>query len=182
MNRIHVSILALALLTLQGCVTKRAADGGEAGRAGAAAPESAEARAAAATERDRLQALRAHRTDLDDLDTATLRATVRFEYDSHEVRGAERDQLREKARVLRAHEGVRLRIEGHADVRGSAEYNLALGQRRANAVREYLEAHGVARSRLSTLSWGRERPAVAGGTEAAHAQNRRAEFVVLSGT
>ncbi|MFL5538393.1 MAG: peptidoglycan-associated lipoprotein Pal [Longimicrobiaceae bacterium] len=107
---------------------------------------------------------------------------VFFEYDSDEITAAAESKLQSKAAVLRANPGVRLRIEGHCDQRGSTEYNLALGQRRAEAVRAYLVNLGVDGSRLSTLSYGKERPLVEGEDEEAFARNRRAEFAVAGGT
>jgi peptidoglycan-associated lipoprotein len=83
--------------------------------------------------------------------------------------------------VLRANPSVRLRIEGHCDQRGSTEYNLALGQRRAEAVRAYLVNLGIDGGRLSTISYGKERPLVEGDDEQAFQKNRRAEFDVIGG-
>ena len=74
---------------------------------------------------------------------------------------------------------VRGSIEGHADERGTREYNLALGERRANAAKEYLIANGVPAGRLTVISWGKERPVALGSDEAAWAQNRRAVTVVV---
>ncbi len=79
---------------------------------------------------------------------------------------------------LNNYPAVTLTIEGHADERGTREYNLALGDRRANSVRDYLAALGVSANRLSTISYGKERPAVLGSNEESWAQNRRAVFVV----
>lgn len=107
---------------------------------------------------------------------------VFFEYDSDEITATAEQKLEAKAAVLRANPGVRLRIEGHCDQRGSTEYNLALGQRRAEAVRAYLVNLGIDGSRLSTLSYGKERPLVEGDDEEAYARNRRAEFAVTGGT
>jgi len=107
---------------------------------------------------------------------------VFFEYDSDEITATAERKLESKASVLRANPGVRLRIEGHCDQRGSTEYNLALGQRRAEAVRAYLVNLGIDGSRLSTLSYGKERPLVEGEDEETFARNRRAEFAVAGGT
>ncbi|MFK7866078.1 MAG: OmpA family protein, partial [Alphaproteobacteria bacterium] len=76
---------------------------------------------------------------------------------------------------------VTVRIEGHADERGTREYNLALGERRANAVREYLMSQGVSGGRIATISYGKERPAAVGTSEEAYAQNRRSVTVLVSG-
>ena len=110
-----------------------------------------------------------------------LRNAVYFEYDSQDLTNDAQEQLRTKSAVLRANPSVALRIEGHADERGSTEYNLALGQRRAESVRTFLTGYGITENRLSTISYGKERPAVEGSTEAAYARNRRAEFAVTAG-
>tara|TARA_R110002072_G_scaffold54057_11_gene142040 strand:+ start:446 stop:946 length:501 start_codon:yes stop_codon:yes gene_type:complete len=101
-----------------------------------------------------------------------------FDFDKSNVRADQRAVVDNLAAWLNANPQVVLTIEGHADERGTREYNLALGERRANAVREYLIAVGIAPSRLNTISYGKERPAVLGSNEAAYAQNRRDVFVV----
>ena len=110
-----------------------------------------------------------------------LTEIIFFEYDSDEIRGEAEAKLRAKAEILRANPSVRLRIEGHADQRGSTEYNLALGQRRAEAVRAWLGAYGIDASRFTTLSYGKERPLDEGPDESALARNRRAEFAIVGG-
>ena len=87
--------------------------------------------------------------------------------------------LAAQARWLIATSNVRASIEGHADERGTREYNQALGERRANAVRDYLVAQGVPTSRLVVTSWGKERPVAQGSNEEAWAQNRRAVTVII---
>ena len=86
-----------------------------------------------------------------------------------------------KVPILQANTGVTLRISGHTDERGSDEYNLALGQRRAAAVKAYLVQHGIAESRIETISYGEERPIAQGSDESAFSQNRRAEFEITAG-
>lgn len=103
---------------------------------------------------------------------------VYFGYDQYDLSAEARSVLERQAQVLRAHADWRLSIEGHADERGTREYNLALGERRANAVKDYLIALGVQQGRLTTVSYGKERPAVLGSNEAAWAQNRRGVSVV----
>lgn len=110
-----------------------------------------------------------------------LTEIVFFEYDSDEITGEAEDLLRMKAAVLEANPSVRMRIEGHADQRGSTEYNLALGQRRAESVRAFLANYGVDPDRFSTTSYGKERPLVEGDGESAWSRNRRAEFAVTGG-
>lgn len=86
--------------------------------------------------------------------------------------------LDKKARWLEAHPDVKVVIEGHTDDRGSKEYNLALGDRRSGAVKSYLMKKGIARERLIAISYGKEKPAVAGRTEKDRAKNRRVHFVI----
>lgn len=103
---------------------------------------------------------------------------VFFDFDSSALRGDARATLDRQAAWFAANAAVRATIEGHTDERGTREYNLALGQRRANSTRDYLVARGVAGARLSTISYGKDRPAAVGSNEAAWAQNRRAVTVV----
>jgi len=102
--------------------------------------------------------------------------TVYFDYDSHVLSATARQALERNAKLLRQEPAVAVTIEGHCDERGSDEYNLALGERRATAVKSYLVTLGVAAERLAALSYGEERPVVAGQDEAAWAKNRRAAF------
>lgn len=103
---------------------------------------------------------------------------VHFDFDKSDIRPDAETVLQRKVSVLREYPGIRLRIEGHADERGSNEYNLALGQRRAESVRRYLVSYGVDASRFAIISYGEERPAVNASNESAWAENRRGEFVV----
>jgi peptidoglycan-associated lipoprotein len=102
---------------------------------------------------------------------------VFFEFDAYTLTPEAQQILARNAEWLRQNPTARLKIEGHCDERGADEYNLALGQRRADAVRDYLVSLGVAAERLTGLSYGEERPAVAGSDESAWSQNRRAEFL-----
>ena len=100
--------------------------------------------------------------------------TVYFAFDSAVLREPSRAVLRQQAAWLERNRDARVTIEGHADERGTREYNLALGARRADAVRTYLVGLGIAPGRIDTISYGEERPAVAGSNEEAWARNRRA--------
>jgi peptidoglycan-associated lipoprotein len=113
--------------------------------------------------------------------SADLAAMINFDYDQAVVRPADQETLNRKAAILVANPGVKLRISGHADERGSDEYNLALGNRRAGAAKRYLEGKGVDGSRLEVISYGEERPLNPGSDESAFAQNRRDEFEVTAG-
>jgi peptidoglycan-associated lipoprotein len=110
-----------------------------------------------------------------------LLATVYFDYDQSTLTDAARALIDAKVPVLRARPTLRIVITGHTDDRGSTEYNMALGLRRAGEVRDYLIASGIDGSRIETNSMGEERPAVAGEGEEAWSQNRRAEFATLGG-
>ncbi len=106
---------------------------------------------------------------------------VLFQYDSYELDDEARTILGKQAEWLARYPAVKVTVEGHADERGTREYNLALGDRRATAAKNFLAAQGVDTSRMTTISYGKERPAVDGADEAAFAQNRRATTVVASG-
>lgn len=98
---------------------------------------------------------------------------VFFAYDSYDLAPEARDTLNRQAEWLNRYPNVNITIEGHADERGTREYNLALGDRRANSVKNYLQSVGVSASRLNTISYGKEQPAVVGSDAASWAQNRR---------
>ena len=112
---------------------------------------------------------------------AALAAPVYFEYDSDELSGDARATLDAKLPIFRANPNLRIRVAGHTDERGSDEYNLALGQRHAAAVKRYLTDQGIDSGRLDIVSFGEERPAVTESTEEAYRMNRRAEFEVIAG-
>ena len=191
----HAVVLALVPLVTLGACRKRpqVAPGPDTTTAespnGSSATEDSIRMANEAAERERVERERAERDRVErervERETAGAREVlteiVFFEYDSDEI-GAEAEQnLRLKAAVLAANPNVRLRIEGHADQRGSTEYNLALGQRRAEAVRAFLANYGVDPDRFTTVSYGKERPLVEGDDEEAWSRNRRAEFAVIGG-
>ena len=100
-----------------------------------------------------------------------------FDFDVAEFRSADRDVLTYHARDLAANPSKRIRLEGHADERGTREYNLALGERRTNAIMNYMIVNGAARNQVETVSYGEERPADRGATEAAYQRNRRVEII-----
>lgn len=103
--------------------------------------------------------------------------TVHFEYDRSSINSAERNKLQKNAAWMKKNSGIKVTIEGHCDQRGSTEYNLALGERRANAVKQTLIGMGVSANRLTTVSYGKEKLIASGDSEADMAQNRRANFV-----
>jgi len=147
----------------------------EAERADAARRDSID-RANAARE----DSLRRAREALEGVRSA-LTAPIYFDYDSDAIGEAGRSALDQKLAILQANSGVRLRIAGHADDRGSDEYNLALGQRRAAAAKRYLTQRGIPEAQIEIVSFGEERPVATGSDESAWAQNRRDEFEVTAG-
>jgi peptidoglycan-associated lipoprotein len=102
---------------------------------------------------------------------------IHFDFDKYDLRPDARAILDKKVGFMNQSSAVRAQIEGHCDERGTNAYNLALGERRANSAKQYIVTAGVSAGRLSTISYGEERPADPGHTEAAWAKNRRAQFV-----
>jgi peptidoglycan-associated lipoprotein len=107
--------------------------------------------------------------------------TVHFDYNKYEVLDADRSLLQRQAAWLAKYPSVRVTIEGHCDERGTREYNLALGARRANAVKEYLVSLGVSSGRVETISYGKERPMCTESDESCWAQNRRGVTTITGG-
>lgn len=107
-------------------------------------------------------------------------STIHFDYDSSTLTTDTRRQLGENAEWIKTHAKNTVQVEGHCDSRGSVEYNLALGERRAKAVKNYLVSLGINSKRLTIISYGEEKPIASGDTEEAYAKNRRANFVPLS--
>jgi peptidoglycan-associated lipoprotein len=103
---------------------------------------------------------------------------IYFDFDKAEIRPDARTMLAEDIAWLKASPGAAITIEGHCDERGTSEYNLGLGERRAKATKDYLVASGINNKRISTVSYGKERPFVLGHDESAWQWNRRAHFVV----
>jgi peptidoglycan-associated lipoprotein len=112
---------------------------------------------------------------------ALARRVIFFEFDSSEIRGDGTEIVAAHARHLANNSNIRVRLEGHTDERGSREYNIGLGERRAQAVRRALMLQGAADPQLSTVSYGEERPQATGTEEQAWAQNRRVEIVYTTG-
>jgi peptidoglycan-associated lipoprotein len=111
---------------------------------------------------------------------STLLKDIHFQFDQYDLTEEARNILTEDARVLSNHPSLKIQIEGHCDERGNNQYNLALGERRAASAKLYLLKLGVQESRLSTISYGKERPLDPGHTEEAWARNRRCHLVILS--
>jgi peptidoglycan-associated lipoprotein len=149
----------------------------------AAEPAPAPAPVDDSAERERLEKERMAREAAEKNRTvsADLAAMINFDYDQAVVRQADQATLDRKAAIMAANPSLKIRIAGHADERGSDEYNLALGNRRAAAAKRYLENKGVDASRIDVVSYGEERPLNPGNDETAFAQNRRDEFEVTAG-
>ncbi len=105
---------------------------------------------------------------------------IHFDFDKYDIRPGDTEILKENAALLSKYLTVKVQIEGHCDERGTNEYNLALGERRANSTKKYLISIGVSQGRISTISYGEERPSDSGNNEEAWAKNRRAHCIVLS--
>ena len=108
-------------------------------------------------------------------------ATIYFDYDKSNIRDDQRSIMINNAQLLSKYKTVRILIEGHCDERGSVEYNLALGQRRADSIKTFFIDYGIDRSRISTVSYGKLRPLDKGNNETAWARNRRGESIITSG-
>lgn len=106
--------------------------------------------------------------------------TVHFAYDSFALSGEEKEVLKNNGEILKTNTSLKIQIEGHCDARGGIQYNIALGEKRANATKKFLEDLGIQGDRVTTISFGKERLLDTGSTEEAHAKNRRANFVITS--
>lgn len=152
----------------------------------AEAAAEAEARKKAEAERIRQQELEAQKASEAALEQARAQAAktrflhqnIHFAFDSSALSAEAKELLKKKAQWLKENPTVTVTIEGHCDERGTTEYNLALGERRASAVQSYLRDLGIGGFRMDIVSFGEERPLDPGQTEAAYAKNRRAQFVL----
>jgi peptidoglycan-associated lipoprotein len=148
----------------------------------APADDAAARAAAAAAERDRLAREAAAKAAADRATALEqLVAMIHFDFDQADIRTDDMSNLDRKAAILQANPGVKLRVSGHADERGSDEYNLALGNRRAGAAKRQLVNKGVDAGRIEVISFGEERPLDPGHDEGAWTKNRRDEFEVTAG-
>ncbi len=106
--------------------------------------------------------------------------TVYYPYDAFTLSSEGKSALKANSEILKGKPGMRIQIEGHCDQRGGIQYNIALGEKRANSAKKYLEDLGISSDRITTISFGKERPIDMGSSEDAHAKNRRANFVITS--
>ncbi len=167
-------LLLLVACALTACASKpsKPADSGEAAAANAGTEGAGAGNAnAGSSSEDEIAGPRAG---------LLAKRTVYFDFDSSEIKGEGTDIVAAHAKYLAANPGTRVRLEGHTDERGSREYNIGLGERRAQSVRRALLLQGAADAQISTVSYGEERPAVAGHDEAAWAKNRRVEILYLA--
>ena len=168
----HLLLAATALVAVAGCAKKRPA---------ALPPPPGDAPAyngGATGQTDTTGAVRPGSNE--DFKRSVQSNTVNFGVDLYDIDSTARAILDEQAVWLARYPNVRVTIEGHCDERGTREYNLALGDRRANAAKNYLAAKGVDPSRMTTISYGKERPLALGSDESSWAQNRRAVTLVLN--
>jgi len=160
MNFKTLSLVA-ALLLVAGCAQKGAETGTAGGTGGAAGANAGQ------TSAQQLQQ-----------QLASVGDRIYFAFDKSDITPESRQVLSKQADLLKQNPSVTVTIEGHCDERGTREYNLGLGERRANATKQALVALGIAANRINTISYGKERPAVLGHNEQAWAQNRRAVTVI----
>lgn len=106
--------------------------------------------------------------------------TVLFPFDSFAIDDAGKETLRANAAILKTNGSVNIQIEGHCDIQGGTQYNIALGEKRAASAKKFLEEQGIASGRIATISFGKEKPIAAGNSDEAHARNRRGNFVITS--
>ena len=169
-NLFRVGLMAISLFAFAACSSTGETDDAAGGTQSASASSSASSSAGASSGRLSEEEMRAQNA---------LRQTVfYFDFDIAEFKNEDRDTLTFHARDLAANPGKRVRLEGHADERGTREYNLALGERRANGILNYLIVNGASRSQIEVVSYGEERSAQSGQTESAYSRNRRVEIVV----
>ncbi|NWG02070.1 MAG: peptidoglycan-associated lipoprotein Pal [Syntrophaceae bacterium] len=111
---------------------------------------------------------------------SSLLKDIHFDFDKYDIRPGDAAILKENAEILKKYPKVKIQIEGHCDERGTNEYNLALGERRANSTKNYLISLGISSERISTISYGEEKPLDPGHNEEAWAKNRRAHTIIIS--
>ena len=167
MKKYAASLIALTLaLAISGCGKKRVETLPPAPGAAQTSPDPAQSRIAPGSQADFLQQMAG-------------KDVIYFDTDRFDIDNIDAEALRSQANWLNQYPNKRARIEGHADERGTREYNLALGERRANAAKNYLQSLGISASRLSVVSYGKERPVALGSNESAWSQNRRAVTVTI---
>lgn len=176
-------LLAAGLLVSAGCCTKKPAPAPapevkvEPTPAPAPVPVPTEAPIAVPKTEPVAESLPA---DLAELNKKGYLKDVFFDLDQYDIRADQRDAMAANADWMKKWPTVKIQIEGHCDERGSNKYNMALGDKRANSTRDYLVSLGIDGARITTISYGKERPFVEGHDESAWSQNRRGHFVVTA--
>jgi peptidoglycan-associated lipoprotein len=173
MKLIHVLAVAVITLALAGCNKSSQKPDAQAGAGEAGAATSGLGTDSGTTSTTETGGGTAQQQALAALKS---RSIIYFDYDSSEIRAEYIDVVAAHAAYLVKYPTAKVRLEGHTDERGSREYNIGLGERRAQAVRRALASQGVADTQIATVSYGEERPAVPGSDDAAYAQNRRVEL------
>lgn len=166
--------IAAALLLVAACATESTDEGNTAGTGGS---KSNAASSSSAGSVSTVSAPTAGSAE----EFITIGDRVYFDFDKAEIRTPDAATLNDQAVWLKKYPSITIVVEGHCDERGTREYNLALGERRAHAVKEYLVSRGVSANRVQTISYGKERPAVLGSNESAWQQNRRGVSIVKGG-
>jgi peptidoglycan-associated lipoprotein len=161
--------IAAALLLVAACATESSDDGKTAGAGNSKAASSASSSTVSPPAAGSAE------------EFITIGDRVYFDFNKSEVRTSDAATLNEQAAWMKKYPSVTVVVEGHCDERGTREYNLALGERRANAVKEYLMSRGISANRVQLVSYGKERPAVLGSNESAWQQNRRGVSLVKGG-
>ncbi len=175
MQRMLMALILVAAFGMGACAHKRPKE----------APPLPPAEATAGTEASGANSANAGAANADDETAGPLagmlaKRTIYFDFDNSEIKGEATDIVAAHAKYLASNPTARIRLEGNTDERGSREYNIGLGERRAQAVRRALLLQGASDGQLSTVSYGEERPAAAGHDEASWSKNRRVEIVYLT--
>ncbi|WP_114191807.1 peptidoglycan-associated lipoprotein Pal [Edaphovirga cremea] len=158
-------MLALPVLAIAACSSNKSANNDQSGMGAGTGTENGSGNMSS-DEQARLQMQELQKNNI-----------VYFDFDKYDIRSDFAQMLDAHAAFLRSNPSYKVTVEGHADERGTPEYNIALGERRANAVKMYLQGKGVSADQISIVSYGKEKPAVLGHDEAAFAKNRRAVLV-----
>ena len=167
LHRLFALVAVISSLALVGCPKKPTIDSSETGGTGGSSGSVTD------------EQVNGGLADSDSNNAMGLQ-TIHFPYDSFEIVGENKDTLKGNIAILKENPSLSVQIEGHCDERGGSQYNLALGEKRANAVKARIVAGGVAASRVTTISMGKEKPIAQGTGEAVWAQNRRANFVITA--
>jgi len=176
MNRLLLSVLMVGMLAACATTSDQGMGTGD-GKTGA---EAVDRPAIKAAESQPLKDQAMAGSAINDPDNILSKRSVYYEFDSDAIKAEYKPLVIAHARYLREHNAAAMRIEGNADERGSREYNLALGQRRADAVKQMMQLMGVSTTRIETISYGEEKPRATSSDEAAWAENRRSDIVYRS--